>query len=53
MEDEKTTILIRKSTRDELKKLGQKGDEYDEIIRRLIDYWKVQPFVPADRLVEE
>ena len=30
-------IRIRKSTRDKLKKLGRKGDTYDDIINRLID----------------
>jgi len=31
-----TTIQITKETRDELKKLGMKGQTYDEIIKRLI-----------------
>jgi len=32
-----TTIQINKSTRDELKKHGIKGETYDEIIRRLLE----------------
>jgi len=31
-----TTIQITKTTRDELKKHGIKGDTYDEIIQRLL-----------------
>jgi hypothetical protein len=31
-----TTIQISKDTRDELKKLGIKGETYDEIIKKLI-----------------
>ena len=33
---ETTTIPIKKSTRDELKKLGRKGETYDSILRKLI-----------------
>jgi hypothetical protein len=36
-EDDITTIQIKKTTRDELKKLGIKGETYDTIIRRLLD----------------
>lgn len=36
-EDNITTIQIRKSTRDELKKLGIKGETYDTVIRRLLE----------------
>jgi hypothetical protein len=32
-----TTIQIGKATRDELKKLGKKGETYDEIIKKLIE----------------
>jgi len=31
-----TTIPIKKTTRDELKKLGRKGETYDIILRKLI-----------------
>jgi len=34
-----TTIQVRPETRDRLKDLGKKGDTYDEIINRLIDFW--------------
>jgi len=32
-----TTIQISKATRDELKKLGKKGETYDAIIRQLLN----------------
>ena len=34
---ETTTIPLAKSTRDQLKKLGKKGETYDEVLRRLIE----------------
>jgi len=33
---EKTTIEVEKSTREELKEFGKKGDSYDQIIRALM-----------------
>jgi hypothetical protein len=36
----KTTILIETQTREELRALGIKGESYDTIIRRIMDYWK-------------
>ena len=33
---EYTTIRIRKDTREKLKRMGRKGETYDEIINRLI-----------------
>jgi len=44
---EKTTIEVSKQTRDLLKKIGKKGETYDDIIRRLL---KV---VYGERLNEE
>lgn len=37
---ELTQIPVKKSTREMLRKLGEKGQTYDEIIRRLIDFWR-------------
>jgi len=37
-----TTIQIGKDTREELKKLGMKGETYDEIIKKLIEHAKKQ-----------
>ena len=33
-----TTIQIDKETREHLKKFGHKGETYDDIIERLMDY---------------
>jgi hypothetical protein len=35
-----TSIQITKATRDELKKVGKKGETYDAIIRKLLDLAK-------------
>ena len=32
-----TTISLDEETRDRLKKLGEKGDSYDDIVQQLID----------------
>lgn len=32
-----TTIAVKKKTRERLKKIGRKGETYDDIINRLID----------------
>jgi len=34
---EKTSIQLSKEVRDELKSLGQKGESYDDILRRELD----------------
>jgi hypothetical protein len=33
----KTTVLVESRTRNELKRIGHKGDSYDEIIMGLIE----------------
>ncbi|MFX0098453.1 MAG: hypothetical protein ACFFCS_02655 [Candidatus Hodarchaeota archaeon] len=49
-----TTIPISKETRDQLKASGQKGDTYDEIIRKLIEISeKVELFNKQKRILEE
>ena len=40
MSDEWTMIPVRKSTREKLKDIGRKGETYDEIINRLIEFWR-------------
>lgn len=35
-----TMIRLSKETVEELKKLGTKGETYDQIVRRLIDHYK-------------
>ena len=34
-----TTIQLEKKTRDRLIDLGKKGESYDQIINRLVDFW--------------
>lgn len=58
-----TTIPLKKSTREDLKKLGKKGDTYDQILRKLIilaekeDFYREQrrildeeEFIPLDKV---
>jgi len=40
-----TTIKINIETREELKKLGRKGETYDKIIKRLIECYKKQKHI--------
>ena len=35
-----TTIQINKDTREKLKRLGHKGESYDNIIERLVTYFE-------------
>ena len=35
-----TTICISEETRDKLKEKGKKGDTYEDILLRLMRYWK-------------
>ncbi len=41
VDDEPTMIPVKKSTREELKKLGKESETYDDIIMRLIGANKV------------
>ena len=34
-----TTISVDEDTRDQLKKLGEKGDSYNDIVKQLIDQY--------------
>jgi predicted CopG family antitoxin len=34
-----TTISVDEDTRDQLKKLGEKGDSYNDIVKELIDLY--------------
>lgn len=34
-----TTIILNKNTRDNLKKIGNKGQTYDDLIQELIKKW--------------
>ncbi|MEF8874139.1 MAG: BfmA/BtgA family mobilization protein [Candidatus Thermoplasmatota archaeon] len=53
-----TTIQIEKETREKLKRFGHKGESYDEIIERLMNYCEelnMEEFIEArwKRLQEE
>jgi len=53
-----TTIQIEKETREKLKRFGHKGESYDEIIERLMNYCEeldVEEYIEArwKRLQEE
>ena len=37
--DSKTNIQVSRDTRNELAMMGKKGDTYDDIIRRLIEFY--------------
>ena len=40
MSDEKTSIRIKKKTLKRLSKLGHHKESYDDIINRIITFWK-------------
>ena len=35
-----TTIQLEKETKEELKELGKKGDTYNDILKKLINFYK-------------
>ncbi len=45
-----TTIQIQKNTREKLKRLGHKGESYDNIIERLMSYFEE---LNVEKLIEE
>lgn len=53
--NEKTTILVTKKTREQLKALGRKGESYDDIITRLMEEINRQEFIARqyERLEEK
>lgn len=53
-----TTIQVKKDTREKLKHFGHKGESYDDILKRLMDYCEeldIEEFIEArwKRLQEE
>jgi hypothetical protein len=48
---ETTTIPLSKETRDLLKKYGQKGETYDELIRRLLEIAEQSEFAKRQRRI--
>ncbi len=48
-----TTIQISKVTRDQLRKLGRKGETYDQVLLRLIEIARKTAFLKdIDRILE-
>jgi predicted CopG family antitoxin len=48
-----TTIQVKKTTRDELKKIGRKGQSYDDIIEKLLEIARKDMFFKElDRIAE-
>jgi len=45
-----TTIQIQKNTREKLKRLGHKGETYDNIIERLVSYFEE---LNVEKLIEK
>ena len=45
-----TTIQIQKNTREKLKRLGHKGESYDNIIERLTSYFEE---LNVEKLIEK
>jgi len=50
---ETTTIPLSKETRDLLKKYGHKGETYDELIRRLLEFAEQMEFAKAQKRILE
>jgi hypothetical protein len=50
---ETTTIPLSKETRDLLKKYGQKGETYDELIRRLLEIAEQMDFARVQKRILE
>ncbi len=50
---ETTTIPLTKETRDLLKRYGQKGETYDELIRRLLQIAEQMEFARRQRRILE
>ena len=48
---ETTTIPLSKETRDLLKKFGQKGETYDDLIRRLLEIAEQIEFVERQKRI--
>ncbi len=51
---ETTTIQITKETRDALKEIGSMGDDYNKVIKKLIDEHKEHKYkLKIDKLAKE
>lgn len=53
MASQLTTIQIQKATRDELRRLGRKGETYDQLLVRLIELARMSAFFQdVERILE-
>jgi len=51
---EKTTVAVSKETKEILRRLGEKGESYDDIIRSLIEEKKIEKLDDRwNRILEE
>ncbi|MEF8836113.1 MAG: antitoxin VapB family protein [Candidatus Thermoplasmatota archaeon] len=51
---EKTTVAVSKETKEMLRRLGEKGESYDDIIRSLIEEKKIEKLDDRwNRILEE
>ena len=51
---EKTTVAVSKETKEILRKLGEKGESYDDIIQSLIEEKKIEKLDDRwNRILEE
>jgi len=50
---ENTTIPLSKETRDLLKEYGRKGETYDELIRRLLEFAEQMEFARVQKRILE
>ncbi len=51
---EKTTVAVSKETKEILRKLGEKGESYDDIIKSLIEEKKIEKLDDRwNRILEE
>lgn len=53
MKQNLTTIQIEKETREELKKLGQKGETYNDILERMIELAEKEKFFLEQKKILE
>jgi hypothetical protein len=53
MGNDLTTIQISKTTRDQLRRIGRKGETYDQLVNRLIEMARMASFFDdVERILE-
>jgi hypothetical protein len=46
----RTTLVVDTSTRDKLKQFGSKGETYEDIIKKLMDYYEKSNYGPGSQV---